>query len=336
MLTASHLTMAMAFLVGAPAMAQVPATIGVNAAIRNQVRIKTYADPALRPAVVREPVHIGDAVVSGPQSALQMLLRDRTVFTIGANARVTIDRFVYDPNRGTSDVAVSVAKGAFRFMSGPSLRGAGRNAITTPVGSIGVRGTIVEGVVGSDVRDLLQGVPGVPSFSGPLDNATFIALIGPGAGADGFDKVGAIDFRGQGPAIEIARAGQGLLIWDGAQPPYGPFDIPDVVFTRLLAQLGVAGGSGGGGPAGGGPVGDSPPALNGVVTAGEAADPGYAPPGLVAPVAGTSALTPGGPLPPPVVKIPVNPPIGNVGGPSAGGGKAVGGNAAGGNGANGP
>ncbi len=48
--------------------------VGVNAAIRNKVEMQTDADTALRPAVPREAVHLGDLVVSGQQSSLQMLL----------------------------------------------------------------------------------------------------------------------------------------------------------------------------------------------------------------------------------------------------------------------
>lgn len=316
---ASRLAIVAVLLSGAalPAFAQISPAIGVNAAIRNRVQIKTAADSALRPAVVREPVHIGDAVVSGPQSALQILLRDQTVFTIGANARVTLDRFVYDPNRNASDVTVSVAKGAFRFMSGPALHGQGRNAINTPVGSIGVRGTIVEGVVGADVRDLLQGVPGVPSFLGVPDNATFIVLIGPGAATDGFDRVGAIDFNGPGLTVAVNRAGQGLLIWDSGQAPYGPFNIPDVVLARLLDDLGLSGGSVSGGPADPGSLGLPTNPAGGVVTSSGSDDPGYSPPGFTPPVAGTSTQTPGGPLPPPPVQTPTAPPTG--GGPATNG-----------------
>src|SRR5579871_3644446 len=121
--------------------------VGVNAAIRNSVQEKNSGESALHPAVLRAPVALGDTVVSGNESALQMLLLDHSVFTVGANAKVTIDKFVYDPDRGTSDIAASVATGAFRFMSGRSLHGFGHDAINTPVASIGVRGTILEGVV---------------------------------------------------------------------------------------------------------------------------------------------------------------------------------------------
>ncbi|MEY2884980.1 MAG: hypothetical protein RL490_2704, partial [Pseudomonadota bacterium] len=126
--------------------------VGTNAAIRNQVTMKTARDAVARPALLRETVSLGDQIASGAASQLQVLLRDQSVFTVGANARMTIDKFVYDPARGASDVAASVARGAFRFMSGRSLgrAGGGSAAVRTPVASIGVRGTIIEGAVGEE------------------------------------------------------------------------------------------------------------------------------------------------------------------------------------------
>ncbi len=79
--------------------------------------------------------------MTGPQSQVQVLLRDRSTFTVGANARMTVDRFVVSENGGS---AVSVARGAFRFVSGRTARSSSREAISTPVGSIGVRGTILD------------------------------------------------------------------------------------------------------------------------------------------------------------------------------------------------
>ena len=138
--------LAIALLVaGVPAAAQ---TVGVNAAVVNDVRMTSQANPAPHKAVVKERVALGNDIQTGKASVLQVLLLDRTSFTVGGNARVKIDRFVYDPNRQASAVGLSVAKGAFRFMSGKALHAnPGQSAISTPVASIGIRGTIVEGAV---------------------------------------------------------------------------------------------------------------------------------------------------------------------------------------------
>lgn len=195
-----------------------PGQVGVNAAVRNQVMEKAARDSGFHPAVVRAPVQIGEAVQSGPNSALQVLLLDRTVFTVGANARMTIDRFVYDPDRRSSDVALSVARGTFRFMSGPTLHNTGHDAIRTPVASIGVRGTIVEGAVGPDVLNILQGQAGAPQFRGDPDKATLVVLLGPGPNNDGRDKTGAVDVLVNGQTISLNSPLQAALIWPGQSP----------------------------------------------------------------------------------------------------------------------
>ena len=223
-------------LIAPPAAAQ-NAAIGVNAAIKNQVSMKTSADAAPRPAVLRESVRLGDAISSGPASALQVLLRDRSVFTVGANARMTIDRFVYDPARATGDVAASVAKGAFRFMSGRSLsRTGGSAAVRTPVASIGVRGTIVEGIVGGDALATVAGEPGVPSGGDP-ETATLIVLRGPGGRTDGLDKPGAIDVTAGGVTVTIDRPGYAVLVPGPGQPPIGPFLLSNAAFERMSLLL---------------------------------------------------------------------------------------------------
>jgi hypothetical protein len=220
------------------AAAAADSSIGVNAQIRNSVQTRETSQAALHPAVVRAPVYLGELVVSGDKSALQILLVDQSVFTVGANARMTIDKFVYDPNRGASDIAASVAKGAFRFMSGPTLAGQGRNAIASPVATIGVRGTIVEGAVGPEALEILQGQPGLPSINNANpDSATLVVLRGPGHFNQGFDKPGAIDVTANGVTVSVEHSGQAVIIPGPGQAPIGPFFLNDVNFARLSSLL---------------------------------------------------------------------------------------------------
>ncbi len=217
-----------------PALAQSNGAIGVNAAIRNQVSMKTAADAAPRPAVLRESVHLGDAISSGPASQLQVLLRDRSIFTLGANARMTIDKFVYDPARGTGDVAASVAKGAFRFMSGRTLsRTGGTAAVTTPVASIGVRGTILEGVVGDDAIRTAEGEQGIPATGSDPLTATLIVLRGPGPRTDGLDKPGSIEVISGGGKVIVDKPGYAVFIGGPGQAPIGPFLVSSAAFSKL-------------------------------------------------------------------------------------------------------
>lgn len=212
--------------VTAPVQAQ--DSVGVNAAIRNSVQTRSSTNAPLRPAQIRAAVRLGDQFVTGAQSQVQVLLLDRSTFTVGSNARMTVDRFVVSENGGS---AVSVARGAFRFVSGRTARSTSREAITTPVGSIGVRGTIVEGVVGPDILALLRAQPDVPPFTGDEETMLLVVLRGPAGDARTFDTPGAVDIERNGVTVALDRPGQALLVTsDGV---FGPFFLPDDVSAGL-------------------------------------------------------------------------------------------------------
>lgn len=203
-------------------------SVGVNAAIRNSVQTRSSANAPLRPAQLRGPVRLGDQYVTGPQSQVQVLLRDRSTFTVGANARMTVDRFVVSENSGS---AVSVARGAFRFVSGGTARSSSRVAIGTPVSSIGVRGTIVEGVVGPEVLATLRARPDVPPFTGDEETMLLVVLRGPAGNARTFDTPGAVDIERNGVTVSLERPGQALLV--SSEGLFGPFFLPDDVSAAM-------------------------------------------------------------------------------------------------------
>jgi hypothetical protein len=224
---------AVAGALSAATITQAQEAVGVNAAIRNSVSTQPAGQGALRPAVVRGQVRMGDVFVSAAQSQLQVLLRDQSIFTIGSNARVTIDRFVIDTNRGAGGASASVARGAFRFVSGRS--GARAGAVRTPVASIGVRGTVVETVVGPDALFVLDGHPGLPPISGSPDDASLIVLRGPGPRGAGLDTPGAIDVNSGDSNWTLERPGMALVVWAGGA--YGPFQLSDEASARLGSLL---------------------------------------------------------------------------------------------------
>ena len=123
--------------------------IGINAAIKDEVKSRKSADKNLTAVKLKGRVHLGEYFRSSDRGILQILFRDRTSLTLGNRAEVTMDRFVYDPASNASEFGATVAKGSFRFISGKPMRNRkGSSSIRTPVGSIGIRGTIFEGAVG--------------------------------------------------------------------------------------------------------------------------------------------------------------------------------------------
>ncbi|MBY0581757.1 MAG: FecR domain-containing protein [Sphingomonas sp.] len=212
-------------------------TVGVNASVINDVRMTTEANPTIHRAAVKERVSLGNDIVTGGGSVLQVLLLDRTSFTVGSNARIKVDRFVYDPSRSASAVGLSVTKGAFRFMSGKSLHAnPGQSSIKTPIATIGIRGTIVEGVVGRGALKIVAGEPGFPTnFTADPETASLIMLRGPGANAQG-ETPGAIDVMVADTTVPITGPGYAVFIPAAGQRPIGPFLMTDRG-SALLADL---------------------------------------------------------------------------------------------------
>lgn len=94
----------------------------------------------------RDAIVFGDRLQTGAGSRLAVELDDETKLTLGENAGITVDRFVYNPERGAGALALKVARGAFLFVGGKveAAKGA-RVTIVTPSATLGVRGTTVWG-----------------------------------------------------------------------------------------------------------------------------------------------------------------------------------------------
>ena len=87
-----------------------------------------------------------DRLKTGDEARLKAVLKDESVVTLGENAEIVVDEFVYDPEESKGNLAVKVAKGAFLFVGG-KIEGMKKSEvkITTPAGILGVRGTTVWG-----------------------------------------------------------------------------------------------------------------------------------------------------------------------------------------------
>jgi len=215
--------------------------VGINSAIKHEVQVRKVNQTELRRAKLKARVDIGDYVTTGSNGVLQILLRDKTNFTVGKNAQATIDRFVYDPSKNASEVALSVTKGAFRFISGkPTRNRKGRSVVKTPVGSIGIRGTIFEGAVGPQAFNIARGEDidrnAVAAYN---PDATLVFLRGPGANTQGDEISGAVDLRTPTGVFPLERAGDAYFVPRRGAKPIGPFPLSSggLRFLRELFDM---------------------------------------------------------------------------------------------------
>ena len=197
--------------------------VGTSAAVRGKVFVTTQG--AQRQAAVRQSILLADRVLTKDASALQILLLDQTTFTVAQNANVTIDRFVYDPDRSTGEVAASVTKGAFRFVSGKIGRSNPQStAIRTPAATIGIRGTMVEGVVGADAIALAQ-LSGIATGGARAASASIVILRGPGFTRNTVDRQGIVTVGNGGGSATITRPNYAVFVPAAGAAPVGPFKI---------------------------------------------------------------------------------------------------------------
>ena len=106
---------------------------------------------ALRVVNLGESVIMGQRFVTDGQGSAQLLLADGSSFTIGPNSELVIDRFVYNPEAGTAELAASATRGVFRFIGGAASKSGEGVKINTPVGTAGIRGSISDFAIGTNL-----------------------------------------------------------------------------------------------------------------------------------------------------------------------------------------
>ncbi len=96
-----------------------------------------------------DAVFEGDVVQTGDgDSAVRMVFTDKTEFSLGSDARLALDQLVFNPDTQSGSAQFSVLKGVFIFASGQIAKTDNTDmVVTTPVATIGIRGTEVAGRV---------------------------------------------------------------------------------------------------------------------------------------------------------------------------------------------
>jgi len=125
-------------------------------------------------------VHRNELIRSEAESAAHLRFSDNSDLRLGASAQIRLDAFVFSGNRNS---ALNLARGALRFVSGNGPSGSYR--ITTPVATIGLRGTGVDVVLrqGRAYVVLLHGAADVCSgrFCTTLANRCDYVVAGGGS-----------------------------------------------------------------------------------------------------------------------------------------------------------
>jgi len=109
-----------------------------------KVTNNVYGTP---PQASRAPQHPGDTIAfqelleTLPESGALVRFIDGSSLTVGAQSKVLVDQFVFDPGSSTGNALISITSGALRFATGAMPKG--KTVIDTPTATLTLRGTIV-------------------------------------------------------------------------------------------------------------------------------------------------------------------------------------------------
>jgi hypothetical protein len=205
---------------GLPAAAPADAAgerVGVNAAVNTDAN-GTPPNAATRKLVIGQEVVHNERIVTDAKGQTQILFLDGSSVSIGPNADLVIDEFIYDPATGTGKMTLTAVRGAMRFVGGKLSKQ--ENAVTLHIGTatIGVRG----GVFVADIQ--------------PNGKAEVVFVYGK-----------AVTVSGQsGCAQSLYRPGFAVDINGPGGCPDSPHAAPPGTTAAILNQLdGRAGASGG-------------------------------------------------------------------------------------------
>jgi len=210
-------TLALALGLGLPAVAAEQA--GVSAAVRGEVMLARAQAPE-RSVSSGEHIFLQDALESGPDAGMQILLLDETVFTLGPDSEVVVDEYVYDPGTGAGKLAARVTKGVFRFVSGRIAQQDPEDvSIELPSGTIGIRGTVLAG------------------RADPASRSSTVVLLGEGRDNDVGARPAAVEVCNAGSCVDLKRTGFATRIEGPAAEPVRPFRMPQQELAGLVGAL---------------------------------------------------------------------------------------------------
>ncbi len=185
---------------------------GIAAAAPVGVTAAADGDPLGKPpAEVERVLRVGvdiqsaELVTTGNADRAQLLFLDGTSLTVGPNAELRIDRFVFDPSSSTGELGVTLGKGVLRMVGG-KISKTRPVVVNTPGGSTGIRGGIA----------IVNAQPGQTS-------STFMF------GRD-------MTVTGQGVTQTVTRPGFEIVQRFGA-PPAPPLPVSEQALNAQIAQL---------------------------------------------------------------------------------------------------
>ena len=92
------------------------------------------------PLKLKDDIYLNDILQTSANSTLGVTFNDSTTFNLTANAKITVDNYIYEDGGKNNSALFDVGKGTVAFVASAVAK-TGDMKITTPSASLGIRGT---------------------------------------------------------------------------------------------------------------------------------------------------------------------------------------------------
>ena len=134
-----HLVLCLGLLAGPAAWADEPA-IGYVKTVTGEATVSTGKEQVV--ARAGTPVFTGSRLKTGNPGTLGVTFKDDAVMSFGPDTELLVDDYLYAPGQGKLKLAATMGKGTLNYVSGVIAKlQPDAVTVTTPTGTIGVRGT---------------------------------------------------------------------------------------------------------------------------------------------------------------------------------------------------
>ena len=121
--------------------AATPDKVGINAAVNTNANGIPPGGVARRLVIGEDVIH-NERITTDAGGQTQILFVDGSAISVGPNADLTIDDFVYNPSTSTGRMTLSAARGAMRFVGGRLSKEEDAVNVRLATGTIGIRGGV--------------------------------------------------------------------------------------------------------------------------------------------------------------------------------------------------
>jgi len=165
---------------------------------------------------ITDDIFFEDVIKTSPQTNLQILFDDETVFTIGENTTITIDTYIYNPDGSSNEnkLSATVLQGSFKVVTGLISKETPENLIINlPTGTLATRGTEFQAIVTPGEEDV-------------------IVLLGPGPNNAAGERPGLIEMSNSQGSVTVDKQ----FFFTSVKPNQSP-SIPAPAPPQLISKI---------------------------------------------------------------------------------------------------